>query len=260
MTQFELMRNWFDNSFQHPDKIKTRHTALYMYIIDHANRLGWKEKFGLPTVYTMEAIGILNYRTYDKTLQDLIEWGFVNLVHKSRNQHSANVIALVKNTKAESKALQNAILNHGISTGEIVKPQTNKTLNNKKMSEIEISEVPPEEKELFKYGIDLQEVILKNANEKNVPLKKVENVNYSSWVNPLKLMIEKDHVSISHLKKLIEYLENPENRFWRKTILDSKGLRRNCSKILSEINSASCSDGKKALSNEKLTKKLESYE
>ncbi len=188
MTQFEYMRNWFDFSFQHPDKIKTRHTALYMYIIDHANRLGWKEKFGLPTVYTMEAIGLLNYRTYTNTFEDLIEWGFIELVHKSRNQHSANVIALVKNTKAKSKAMQNAILNHGISTGEIIKPQTSKNINLKKLSEIEISEVPYEEKELFKYGLELHEVILKNANQKNVPLKKVENATYYSWINPLRLM------------------------------------------------------------------------
>lgn len=260
MTQFEYMRNWFDNSFQHPDKIKTRHTALYMYIIDHSNRLGWKDKFGLPTVYTMEAIGILNYRTYDKTLQDLIEWGFIDLIHKSRNQHSANVIALVKNTKAKSKALQNAILNHGISTGEIIKPQTSKTLNNKKMSEIEISEVPHEEKELLKYGIDLQEVILNNANQKNVPLKKVENTSYITWMKPLKFMIEKDQFSIKHLRSILNYLENPENEFWRKTILDTKGLRKNSSKILTEINSSSKPSIGKVPTDDSLTSKLESYE
>jgi len=86
-------------------KSNPRYTTLYLYIADHCNRLGWKEKFGLPTTSTMEAIGIGNYNTYKKTLNDLIAWEFIELITKSKNQYTSNVIALVKNTKAKNKGL-----------------------------------------------------------------------------------------------------------------------------------------------------------
>ncbi|MFV8226219.1 hypothetical protein [Christiangramia aquimixticola] len=260
MTGYEITRKWFDFSFDNPDKVKPRHTALYLYSADLCNRLGWKRKFGLPTATTMEATGIGNYNTYKKTFDDLVDWGFIELILKSKNQHSSNVIALCKNAEAKNKALDKAVMNQSRSTVGIDKPQTLKTINNKKISEIEISEVPQEEKELFKYGINLHQVILKNANQKNVPLKKVENVTYHSWINPLKLMLEIDSISLKHLKKIIEYLKNPENEFWCKIILDTKGLRKNSSKILTEINSSSKPSISKVRTDDFLTSKLESYE
>jgi hypothetical protein len=60
----------------------------------------------------MEAIGIKNYKTYSKAFTDLVEWGFISVIQKSKNQYSANIIALVKNTKASTKALSKASLGH----------------------------------------------------------------------------------------------------------------------------------------------------
>lgn len=59
-----------------------------------------------------EAIGIKNYRTYSKTLTNLIDWGFLKLVQKSKNQYSSNIIAIVENTKAHTKALDKALQKH----------------------------------------------------------------------------------------------------------------------------------------------------
>lgn len=133
---YELSRNWFDWCFENPDKINSNHTALYFFIIEHCNRLGWKEKFGLPTTMSMDALGIKNYKTYAKTFDSLVEWGFIKLVEKSKNQWSATVIALVKNTKANTKALSKASLTHSLkqvqSTASIDKPinlLTNKPIN-----------------------------------------------------------------------------------------------------------------------------------
>ena len=123
---YELSRNWFDWCFENPEKINTNHTALYFFIIEHCNRLGWKERFGLPTTMSMDALGIKNYRTYSKAFDDLVEWGFIKLIEKSKNQWSATVIALVKNTKATTKALSKATLKHSQkqieSTASIDKP------------------------------------------------------------------------------------------------------------------------------------------
>jgi hypothetical protein len=117
MDIYSLSRNFWDYSFENPDRIKPNHAAVYFFSIEHCNRLGWKEKFGLPTTMVMEAIGIKNYKTYHNTLMDLIDIGFIKLIEKSKNQYSANVIALVKFTKAPTKALDKALSNHNTKQG-----------------------------------------------------------------------------------------------------------------------------------------------
>lgn len=112
MNSYELSRIWFDFCFENPEKIKPNHTALYFFIIEHCNRLGWKEKFGLPMEMAKEAIGISNYRTYSKTFEDLVDWGFIIVHQKSKNQYSANIIAIAQNTKANTKALDVAMQKH----------------------------------------------------------------------------------------------------------------------------------------------------
>lgn len=112
MTQYELSRNWFDWCFENTDLIKPSHTALYFFAIEHCNRLGWKDKFGLPTQMAMDAIGIKNWRTYSATFDDLVSWGFIEILERSKNQYSATVIAIAKNTKANTKALTKATQKH----------------------------------------------------------------------------------------------------------------------------------------------------
>jgi len=258
MTGYELTRNWFDFSFEHPDKIKPRHAALYLFIADHCNRLGWKQKFGLPTAYSMEAIGISNHKTYFSTLKDLVDWGFITIVAKSKNQHSSNVVALVKNTKATTTAMDKALLNHCSDTVSIVKPQTGKTLNNKMMSEIEISEVPLDVLEIYKIGEEFRKNIEEFAKSKDIPLKKVSEAKYKSWLDPLIKMVGEDGLKISHLKDLITYLRSTDNQFWQKTVLDTRILRKNSSKILAEIKSKQQFDSNIPVSNS-LTKKFNSY-
>ena len=58
MDYFKLTRDFWDFAFENPEKIKPNHCALFLFIVEHCNRLGWKEKFGLPTTMTKDAIGI----------------------------------------------------------------------------------------------------------------------------------------------------------------------------------------------------------
>lgn len=83
------------------------------------------------------AIGIKNYRTYSKAFNDLVDWGFIKIIEKSKNQYSANVIAIVENTKANTKALDKAIQKHsqkhcksivGIDIQETLIPETKETI------------------------------------------------------------------------------------------------------------------------------------
>lgn len=112
MNSYELSRKWFDWSFENPELISPNHSALYFFAIEHCNRLGWRKKFGFPTEMAKDAIGIKSYKTYINTLNDLVSWGFIEMVERSKNQYSANIIALVEFTEALDKALDKAMLKH----------------------------------------------------------------------------------------------------------------------------------------------------
>lgn len=112
MNTFELSRAWFDFSFANPELINPNHTAIFFFAIEHCNRLGGKDKFGLPTSMAMDAIGIKNYNTYSRYFRDLVEWGFIIMVQKSTNQYSSNIISLSSGTSKNGKALDKAMIKH----------------------------------------------------------------------------------------------------------------------------------------------------
>jgi hypothetical protein len=118
MNIYELSRSFWDYAFENPDKIRPNHIALYFFSVEHCNRLGWKKKFGLPTSMAMEAIGIKSYNTYIQTFKDLVEFGFFDLIEKSKNQYSSNVIALSNFNKALNKALDKALIKHATKQHE----------------------------------------------------------------------------------------------------------------------------------------------
>lgn len=129
MDTYTLSKNWFEFSFENPEKVKPIHSAIYFFAIDLCNRLGWKEKFGLPSQMVMESIGVKNWKTYSKGLKDLVDFGFIEMIEVSKNQYTSNIIAIVKNTKATTKALAKATAKHSQSTVSINKPNNHKTKN-----------------------------------------------------------------------------------------------------------------------------------
>jgi len=140
MNSYELSRKFVDFSFENPSKVKPNHYALYFFSIEHCNRLGWKKEFGLPTTMTMEAIGIRSYNTYSKTFNDLVDFGFFNLIERSTNQYSANIIGLSNFNKALDKALDKAFIKHGTKQSESTEQSIdsiNKPINNKQETNIQ---------------------------------------------------------------------------------------------------------------------------
>ena len=149
MNSYELSRAWFDFAFEHPEKISPNPAAIYFFAIEHCNRLGWKKKFGFPTQMAMDAIGIKKHQTYIKYFNDLVEWGFFELVQKSLNQYSANIISIKSAMPKNGKALDKAIITHaakqtepigqsngqstGQSNGSINKPINQEQINKSKL-------------------------------------------------------------------------------------------------------------------------------
>ena len=120
MNGYDLSRNWFNWCFENPEKAKPIHSAIFFFAVEHCNRLGGKEKFGFPSQMTMEAIGVRKYQTYGKALSELVDWGFITMIEKSKNQYSANIISISaapKNGIARGKALDKATIKHGAKQG-----------------------------------------------------------------------------------------------------------------------------------------------
>lgn len=136
-TGYEFSRQWFDFCFENPSKTNTNHTALYMWLIELNNRLGWVKEFSAPSQYCMDAIGIKSYKTYRKTFKELETFGFIKVIQESKNQHTACIVALVKITEAPTNALTNAVLRHlpkHLPTHSLHN-KTIKPLNNKQETE-----------------------------------------------------------------------------------------------------------------------------
>lgn len=130
---YDLSRVWFDWCFDNPGKYSTNHVALYYFTVELCNKLGWPINFQLPTTYAMAAIGLKSYKTYIKTLNDLIDFGFISMIEKSKNQHTANRIELVKNANSTTKADTNSVLKQGhtqYQSTDILNASKTKPLNN----------------------------------------------------------------------------------------------------------------------------------
>jgi len=156
MDYFKLTRSFWDFAFENPEKIKPNHCALYLFIVEHCNRLGWKKKFGLPTTMAKDAIGIRSYGTYIVTLNDLVSFGLIELIEKSKNQYSSNIVAVSNFDKALDKSLDKATLKHVSKQGESIdsinKPITN---NNQTIEERKANFANSLKPYLKLYGADM---------------------------------------------------------------------------------------------------------
>jgi len=216
MDIFKLYRSFWDFCFENPDKIKPTHIAIYSFAVEHCNRLGWKKKFGLPTSMVMEATGIKSYSVYKKHLDQLVEFGFIDMIELSRNQYSANIIALKENDKASIKALDKALIKHSSKQTESTSQSiitVDKQVNNSTSKQ-----------ETNKQKSDLFDTFW-NLYAKKEDRKK----SFSKWMN---LKIETMETIIEVVPKYvkqkpeIKYRKNPvtflNNRSWEDEIIAEK--------------------------------------
>lgn len=114
---YNYSRTWFDFALYNPGAVTGNHTALYLWLIELNNRLKWLENFGLTYREGMDGMSCKSRTTYNKCFKNLIEWGFIKIVKKSRNQYEANIIAISKNVQAKIIWQTKNCTTNGISTG-----------------------------------------------------------------------------------------------------------------------------------------------
>lgn len=238
ITGYKLSRQWFDFCFENPEKMRPIHTALYFFAIEHCNRLGWKKKFGFPSQMAMEAVGVKNWRTYIKAFNDLVDWGFFELIEKSKNQYSSNIIAIVKNTKAHTKALDKALQKHSQkhykSTVGIYKQGT---MNKEQGNVAPASDDSPS----MVIAKDISGKLLSAIKEYDSSHRyHNSNPNIESWYEDIDKSIRIDGRTQEQLEFIIEYIFQYDGRnsaFWAGNIESGRKLREKFDTIKNQIKS-----------------------
>jgi hypothetical protein len=152
MNIYELSRYFWDYAFENTGKIKPIHVSIYFFAIEHCNRLGWKKQFGLPTSMVLEAISVKSYSVYKSAFDDLVKFGFMEVIQYSKNQYSSNIVALKENKKANNKALDNSL---------------SKLVSKQRISTVQSN-----------VSIDIQDTILQTNNDTEIS---PELIRHSHW-------------------------------------------------------------------------------
>jgi hypothetical protein len=229
---FKLYRNFWDFAFENPEKIKPNHIAIFSFAIEHCNRLGWKKKFGLPSTMTMEAVGIKSYNTYITAFNELVEYGFIELIEKSKNQYSSNIIALSNNFKALDKALDKAFIKHTTKQDESTIQSTGESISSIDIQETTIQETNLQDEIVFNFKTALLELGIetKIVLEWLQVRKKKKLTNSETAFNSIKKEIQKSGLTPNECIKIAvekswggidaEWLEKykpkPEENFFTK--------------------------------------------
>jgi hypothetical protein len=232
MNSYDLSRGFINFAFDNPEKISPNHYAIYFFAIEHCNRLGWKCKFGLPTMMVCDAVGIKKPQTFIKYFNDLEDWGFIKVVERSRNQYSANIISLISATPKKGEAMDKAMVNHaakhGASKGQSNSP-IDKQVNKETSILIKSVLTPPN-------GVDSLYFYLAKGYHKMFydykGSKSLENAQLESWINIIRLLIEVDKVTVPQLIAVKLFLQAGINKdrgvdsFWSDTIYSLNALRK----------------------------------
>ena len=94
MTGYGLQKQFYEWLAETDEPVTSAHIALYHYIIQLCNRLGWKNPMDIDTPTGMLCSKIGTGRTYKATLIDLHLWGLVGIEFWTKNQHRAHRIRI----------------------------------------------------------------------------------------------------------------------------------------------------------------------
>lgn len=99
-------------------------------------------------------------------------------------------------------------------------------INNKLLSEIDISEVELSLVQSFKIAVEFQKLFIKNLKEKDCTTNHQEKATFLKYVNPIRLMLTNAECTVQDLRDVWDYLDAPESEFWKKNILSTEKLRK----------------------------------
>ncbi len=207
LNSYELSRCFINFAFDNPEKISPNHYAIYFFAIEHCNRLGWKAKFGFPTMMACDAVGIKKPQTFIKYFNDLEDWGFIKVVERSKNQYSANIISLISATPKKGEAMDKAMVKHAASKGQSNSP-INKQVNNITIEqEIDSSKLLS----LFNSLLGKQAKVVNSKTKTQIKQRLKEGYTKDDIVNAIR-NASKDpfHIESNYKYLTLEFLTKPD--------------------------------------------------
>lgn len=107
-------------------------------------------------------------------------------------------------------------------------------INDKLLSEIEISDVEDNLKKYFEIAKNFQELFIQNLTDKSISAVTQKNAKFKNYVTPIRLMIENNECTLQDLRDVWSYLSSPKSEFWKKNILSTTKLREQIVKLIFE--------------------------
>ena len=107
-------------------------------------------------------------------------------------------------------------------------------INDKLLSEIEISDVEVSLQNYFIIAKNFQELFIRNLTEKSISTVTQKNAKFKNYVTPIRLMIENKECTLQDLRDVWSYLSSPKSEFWKKNILSTTKLREQIVKLIFE--------------------------
>lgn len=138
MNTYLISKAFFEKIYDIPEA-KPPDIALFFYIIDLANRLGWPKHVPLKTDVTLASIKVGNRKTLKRSLENLNNWRIIEIISWAKNQYDATNIVRIKCFDIKAKALSKAVQMQSQNTAESLPIYiNNKLLNFKPLNNMDI--------------------------------------------------------------------------------------------------------------------------
>lgn len=148
-------------------KFTSYHIALLWHILQTSNKLNWATTFTLHSERAQHLAGFVNSKTYNKTLNSLEEFGFIEFIERSTNQYTQNIIkicwdkfakALLKQRTSKASATPNQVPSNA-SAPPYIKDIKEEIKDNKEFINHKETDSLEKEKLLFAYGEKIEKTL-----------------------------------------------------------------------------------------------------
>lgn len=186
--------------------------------------------------------------------RDLLKWRNIRekrqlagkISAQKRNQQVLTNSTHVKSVE-QSSTNSTVSVNVNDNVNVNVNDNINLNINNKLMSEIKISddilffknqEIKISKNEIYYFQVaeKFRKLFIRNLKESNAPINHQEKATFKNYVEPIRLMVERDKVTKEQFRRSYDFLNSADGDFWKKNILSTAKLREQIQKLLINAN------------------------
>ncbi len=92
------------------------------------------------------------------------------------------------------------------------------------LSQVDESTLDHKTKKYYQIAISFHELIKSNLKELNISNSEVEKAKYKTWIEPIRLLMEKDGRTIEEFREIFQFLQKDD--FWKEQVRSTAKLRK----------------------------------